>query len=66
MVLKVFLTVSVLSKHCSCPGSTGQPDGPQSWKGTFLQLDSGVYFLTTLVSSVHFIIGHFVHSSLVE
>ena len=38
----------------------------QSSKGTFLQFVSGVYFFTIFFSNVHLVIGHLVHSSLVE
>ena len=38
----------------------------QSSKGTFLQIVSGVYFFTIFFSNVHLVIGHLVHSSLVE
>merc|ERR1719391_1989807 len=54
-------TVSVLGKHSSGPGSRTHPDGPQSSRGTFLQLVSGEYFFTLFLSLEQTCLGHLVH-----
>merc|ERR1712042_356234 len=54
-------TVSVLGKHSSGPGTSSQPDGPQSSLGTFLHSVSGEYFLTLFLSFLQTCLGHLVH-----
>ena len=61
LIITSVITVSFLSKHCSGPGCSRQPEGPHSCLATFLHSVSGEYLSTVWVSWVHTSRGHLVH-----